>query len=745
VRVPECLAAGQEDQAIVRRNRRTVIRGSSWSQAAVGVLRFELRAVLVTILASALILTTSPMATPAVHAATPRVVIIVGPVGSLTDNYRADGEKAAKAARAAGATVETIYSPNATWPVVRDALQGASLVVYLGHGNGWPSRYRKSPAPKTQNGLGLNPEAGVDDKAHQYFGEAYLARDVRLAPNAVVVLSHLCYASGNSEPGLPEGDLATGQQRVDNFAAGWLAAGADAVLAEGFGGPAYYVRQILEGDGTIESIWRKAPTAHGHVLAFPSVRTPGMTALMDPTHESSGFYRSLVARAEMRADEVARGAAGAKPRGVTPATTVAVPAGPVVTDVALDGVPTVASTLRVTLKVDKASRKAARGSGIGIRWDPIALDVPPAVPGASGDPVADAEPSAAAPGPSAAPSAAAPGPSAEPSAAPSAAPPAPSATSSTASAPPSVPAVRRGRPQVDVARPQASTVPLEVPARGTRPGGPPDPSPSGTPATAEASPDVAASPTAAASPDIAAPSPVVDAAGPPSAPPVVLISPEVPGAVVDIADVNVKGSSISAELTTPEAPGLYRLVVTLHDHDGVAFDAGTQDRIPAFTVRVMGELSAVISATDRLTVAPGAKVDLPVTIANTGHLAWDFNEPRQAATDTLAGPAPGEEYPELVGQWLRLDASGAPSQAVVARATIQPLPGTTEGAVLALTAPPEPGSYLLVLDVVTPLYGSLTAVGGPPMVVRVDVAPPDSEDSQGAGGLDPRGDPASSR
>ena len=77
----------------------------------------------------------------AAEAPDPKVVLIVGPVGSLTDKYRAAAEDGARAARRLDAHVITIYSPDATWPVVRDALQGASIVVYLGHGNGWPSRY----------------------------------------------------------------------------------------------------------------------------------------------------------------------------------------------------------------------------------------------------------------------------------------------------------------------------------------------------------------------------------------------------------------------------------------------------------------------------------------------------------------------------------------------------------------------------------------------------------------------------
>jgi tripartite-type tricarboxylate transporter receptor subunit TctC len=53
----------------------------------------------------------------------------------------------------------------------------------------------------------LNPEAGGGDSTHQYFGEGIVGTQVQLAKNAVVLLNHLCYASGNSEPGLPEGTL----------------------------------------------------------------------------------------------------------------------------------------------------------------------------------------------------------------------------------------------------------------------------------------------------------------------------------------------------------------------------------------------------------------------------------------------------------------------------------------------------------------------------------------------------------
>ncbi len=38
-------------------------------------------------------------------------------------------------------------------------------------------------------------------------------------------------------------------------------------------------------------------------------------------------------------------------------------------------------------------------------------------------------------------------------------------------------------------------------------------------------------------------------------------------------------------------------------------------------------------------------------------------------------------------------------------------------------APGQPGRYLLLLDVVSPLYGSLTARGMPPVTITATIAP----------------------
>ena len=241
--------------------------------------------------------------------AAPKVVVIVGPAGDATASYRRLGDEAAAVAAKSTPNVVRVYSPDATWTNVKAALHGASIVVYLGHGNGWPSIYRNALDPLTQDGFGLNPHDGAAD-AHQYFGEGPIGDEIRLAPHAVVIFSHLCYASGNSEPGLAEGSLAVAQQRVDNYAAGFLRAGAGAVIADSYLAPAYYVGAILAGEGTVESIWTHAPDRHDHFLRFASRRSNGAIAEMDPDSGDSGFHRSIVLRGRQTSAAVVVGAVG---------------------------------------------------------------------------------------------------------------------------------------------------------------------------------------------------------------------------------------------------------------------------------------------------------------------------------------------------------------------------------------------------------------------------------------------------
>lgn len=245
-------------------------------------------------------------AVPGVAAAgpEPKVAIIVGPVDSSTAAYKADGDAAYDEARKYTTNVVKVYTPNATWAAAKKAMQGASIVIYMGHGNGFPSPYRTSPWPYSQNGLGLNPKAGGNNSTTEYYGEYYLAKEVDLAPNAIVLLSHLCYASGNSESGKPKPTLTQAKQRVDNMAAGWLKAGARAVVAEGHFGPAWYVRQLFTTQKTVDRIFHDSPTFNDNAFTFASTRTKGATAEMDPDGTPGGYWRAVTGWLDTSTDDI---------------------------------------------------------------------------------------------------------------------------------------------------------------------------------------------------------------------------------------------------------------------------------------------------------------------------------------------------------------------------------------------------------------------------------------------------------
>ena len=164
-------------------------------------------------------------------ASAPKVVVVVGPVEGSTSRYIADGKALAAQARSYGGHVTEIYSPNATWSRVKTALQGANLLIYLGHGNGWPSPYAPFRAD-SKDGLGLNASAGHGSYERQVLRRVVPDRCVRMAPHAVVILNHLCYSAGNSEPGRANPTRTVAKKRIDNFGAGFLRTGADVVFAE---------------------------------------------------------------------------------------------------------------------------------------------------------------------------------------------------------------------------------------------------------------------------------------------------------------------------------------------------------------------------------------------------------------------------------------------------------------------------------------------------------------------------------
>jgi uncharacterized protein YraI len=281
------------------------------------------RRVAAILLAAALVLTIAAPALfqPRAAAAGLKVVLIVGPVESLTSTYRSWMDNVATAAAANGAAVTKVYSPNATWAKVLNAIQGANIVVYMGHGNGFPNPYSSILSPTKVDGFGLNDPLNLSDNAHIYYGESYIRNYVKLAPNAVVFLSHACYAAGSSESWDKDPTVSVAEQRVDNFAAGFIGAGARAVFALAHDDPSPYVTKILTGSTiTMKTIFETGAGWTGTwVKRLASVRSPGFDEELDPSLDNrlsppqpTYYLRSLVTYPGLTASQV-RGLSGSTP------------------------------------------------------------------------------------------------------------------------------------------------------------------------------------------------------------------------------------------------------------------------------------------------------------------------------------------------------------------------------------------------------------------------------------------------
>jgi hypothetical protein len=578
--------------------------------ASAGVARFVLVATI-----GVLAIGASPVAarsdpTSAASRAAPKVVLIVGPAGSATPYYRHLADEAAAAASEYTSKVVKVYSPDATWPNVKAALQGASVVVYLGHGNGWPSIYRDALYPPTQDGFGLNPHSGAADE-HQYFGEEQIGSQIQLAPDAVVIFSHLCYASGNTEPGLAEGTLDQAQQRVDNYAAGFFQAGAGAVIADAYLAPTYYVGAVLRGKGCVEGLWRSAPNRNDHFLRFGSRRTPGAVAMMDPDDVDSGFHRSVVLKPRVLAARVLAGAVATPDEALPIFEPTLAGLGVTFGAPTLGTPPTAGAQTMLTLPVaaDAAALLPAKLM-VATRWDP--LESPTVIPGGS-------------------------------------------------------------------------------------------PAPAG-----------AAGPPASASPDDDPGTTATDA------PPAELVVPERAGEVVaPVAAKRLKSGGVSVPVRVPSSPGLYRLVATLHQSDGIAFDAATQALLPALIVRVTGPVTATYGTPSTATATSGKPFALDVHVTNLGRSAWGH-----AAIVPAIGMAELEPAARatLVARWVDLGAGVGAGGTATAILPAGLAPGGSADVSFSLTAPAAPGEYLVVLDVLDPAAGSLAALGVPPGIIRVTVS-----------------------
>lgn len=251
-------------------------------------------------------------APPAPAAAAGKVAIIVGPSGSASDTYRTMADRVASAATAAGATVARAYSPAATWPNVRAAVDGANVVVYFGHGNGFPNPYGSSELTDRSNGWGLNTSTANGDADSWsngtlvYCGERALlgtltasdgaaqrqycggvsAGPITPAPGFTMVYAQAHYAPGFGErydPSTPLTSLDEAQQRVRNYSTPILALGGT-FLATAYG----------DADEIVTRLLTQSSAMYGDI--FKAGRGYSASTLTDMAHPDAAGSRVWVQR-----------------------------------------------------------------------------------------------------------------------------------------------------------------------------------------------------------------------------------------------------------------------------------------------------------------------------------------------------------------------------------------------------------------------------------------------------------------
>ena len=240
----------------------------------------RVRQVLVIGIALATVVGSLGLAAPARAASPAKVAIIVGPVGEeLTPVYISLADAAATAAETRGATVAKAYSPDATAEGVLEAVEGANIVIYFGHGVGTPNPYSDDPSATTTNGWGLNGPKANDKHADSsadgtlaYYGEAWIAEHARPAPGWVMIYSNACYAPGASE--------GFDKPANEKQAAARVAAYSRAPLAE-LGASAYFATDFYEGAAHLVGTLLDQPTLpYGEVFASePNFVADGLTRL----------------------------------------------------------------------------------------------------------------------------------------------------------------------------------------------------------------------------------------------------------------------------------------------------------------------------------------------------------------------------------------------------------------------------------------------------------------------------------
>ncbi|MBM9502268.1 ankyrin repeat domain-containing protein [Leptospira sp. 201903071] len=148
-----------------------------------------------------------------------RAVALVGDVdgdnGPGTLGYIKNMQEVTKVLKSRGVQVTEFYSPRTSWEQIKEAIQGANIVLYAGHGIG--SNLTNSPFhQKYVGGFALKGK---------FVSNEEVENSLKPAPGAVVLFLGACFTAGNMAYDMGVIDAEETKHRVSMYSAPFLKAG----------------------------------------------------------------------------------------------------------------------------------------------------------------------------------------------------------------------------------------------------------------------------------------------------------------------------------------------------------------------------------------------------------------------------------------------------------------------------------------------------------------------------------------
>ena len=194
--------------------------------------------------------------------------------------------------------------------------------------------------------------------------------------------------------------------------------------------------------------------------------------------------------------------------------------------------------------------------------------------------------------------------------------------------------------------------------------------------------------------------------------------------VVEPEPAKLSTDGLTVPVSFPTAPGLYRLVPSLHTANGVAYDAATQALLTPVIVRIGGRIAVAYGAPSSLTIPAGTDVSVPVRVLNSGSETWDLSLTLKPGQEGTGAYHTSKFSAVLTGTWVSTTAAPVPVASSTDLDASIAGPGGDVSVALDVTAPDSPGVYLLLVDTISPSRGPLSALGSAPAIIRVTVTDP---------------------